>query len=181
MAAETMTTWAETSPGSVNMASLPGQWQARSLPDPEPETMSDTPGDPPGDGAASRSGGQPASIQAFFKGRARSYAKIAEVLFSAVGGALNAAAQRELEGTAAWLPDEDDLDTVPPPLGRIAARRIKVGADPAQLTDIEDMGIVAVGLLAWAAKGVSAVFAGRKQKKRAEAGRAVYDETGGGQ
>lgn len=181
MAVEMMTTGAETSPGSASLASLPGQWSSRSLPDPDPETLSDTPAEPAAAGAASRSGGQPASIQAFFKGRAKSYAKIAEVLFTAVGGALNAAAQHELDGTTAWLPDDDDLETVPPPLGRIAARRLKIGVDPAQLGDIEDIGMAAVGLLAWAAKGVAAVFAARRARNKLEDGRAVYNETGDGQ
>ena len=188
MVGETMTsTTTETDlpQASSHLASLPGQWRTRNLPDPDPdpETEAETsrPDDSPAAAAGSRSSTQPASIQAFFKGRAKSYAKIAEVLFTAVGGALNAAAQRELADTAAWLPDEDDLETVPPPLGRIAARRLKVGADPSQLSDIEDIGMAAVGLIAWAAKGVSAVFAERRARRKAEQGKAVYNETGDSQ
>jgi len=129
-----------------------------------------------GDGSGS-SGHETASIQAFFKGRAKSYAKIAGTLFKAVGGLLNsAAAEASGTDTDAWLPDEEDLDTVPPPLGRIAARRIKFGADPAQLSDVEDIGMAAVGLLMWAAKGVAAVAEARRQRRRLEADKAVYSE-----
>ena len=178
-------------PGSrEGLMSLPGWGRAPTLPtpgpgpDPDPETASARATSAAGDetGDASQSTGQKASIPGFFKGRAKSYGKIAEVLFQAVGGMLNAAVQREFNApTDAWLPDEEDLGTVPPPLGRIAARRLKIGVDPSQLSDIEDIGMAAVGLLAWAAKGVSAVFAERRARRKVEQGKAVYNETGDSQ
>lgn len=131
--------------------------------------------------ASGSSGQEPASIQALFKGRAKSYAKVAGTLFKAVGGLLNNAATPDGWESEAFLPDEDDEETVPPPLGRIAARRIKIGANPDQLTDLEDIGIAAVGLLVWAAKGIAAVAEARRERRKLEAGKAVYAESGDGQ
>lgn len=129
-----------------------------------------------GDGRAPN--GQPAFIPAFFKQRAKSYAKIAETLLTAAGGLLNA---RSGTDSDAFLPDDEDTETIPPPIGRLMARRIKIGADPEQLTDIEDIGIAAVGLVMWAAKGLTMLWEERRERRRLEAGRAVFDETGNGQ
>jgi hypothetical protein len=132
--------------------------------------------DEPAAAAAARSSsGTPTSIQAFFKQRAKSYQHIAETLFKAIGGLLNA---RTVDGeiSEAFLPDDDDLETVGPPLGRLAARRIKIGADPAQLTDVEDLGIAAVGLAAWLGKGITAALEARRARKRIEQDKAVYKE-----
>lgn len=149
-------------------------------PDPAPETSTAAAA---ADGAPSASSEQgTASIRALFKGRAKSYGKIAETLFKAIGGMLNTSASEAAKlDTDAWLPDDDDLETVPPPLGRIAARRIKFGADPEQLSDLEDIGMVAVGLVMWAAKGITAVAEARRIRRRLEADKAVYNDTGDGQ
>lgn len=161
--------------GPARRTPLPGT----DNPDPvDPEMMSATAA-AAGDGSGSNEPAA-ASIRALFKGRARSYAKVAETLFKAVGGWCNAVTTRDVDSDA-WLPDDDDMETVPPPLGRIAARRIKIGADPESLSDIEDMGMAAVGLLVWAAKGIGAVFEARREIRRLEAGRAVHKETGDGQ
>jgi hypothetical protein len=143
---------------------------------PDPPLPPEDVGEDQGDGRAPNE--QPASIQAFFKQRAKSYAKIAETLLKAAGGLLNAQAGTDSE---AFLPDDDDTETIPPPIGRLMARRIKIGADPEQLTDIEDIGIAAVGLIMWAAKGLTLLWEERRDRRRAEAGRAVYSETGDGQ
>lgn len=169
------------------MASLPGWGRGRrvampSTDNPDPMEPASTSTRAPGDEGAGGGSSEPtsASIRALFKGRAKSYAKIAETLFQALGGWANAVTAHGLD-TEAWLPDDDDMETVPPPLGRIAARRIKIGADPEQLSDIEDMGMAAVGLLVWAAKGIGALFEARREARRLLAGRAVHNETGDGQ
>lgn len=119
------------------------------------------------------------SIPDLFKSRAKSYAAIAKALMQAVGGWANRMSGEEDSG--AFLPDADDLSDIPPPLGRLAARRIKFGADPSQLRDIEDIGMAAVGMLAWFAKGITATINARRERRRIEADKAVYMEEGNGQ
>jgi len=128
--------------------------------------------------AAAASPEQRTSIQAFFKQRAKSYAKIAETLLSAAGGLLNTRAGEDCD---AFLPDEEDRETIPPPVGRLMARRIKIGADPDQLSDIEDLGMAAVGVAIWLAKGMTALWDARRARRRLEDGKAVHAETGDGQ
>lgn len=148
-------------------------------PDPDPQQENRAPA--AAAGASGSSGQSTASIRAFSRDRAKSYAKVAETLFRAVGGILNGSASKSAGAdTDAFLPDDDDLDVVPPPLGRLAARRVKFGADPDQLNDLEDLGMVAVGLIAWAAKGVSAVFEARRLRRRLEADKTVHTDPGDG-
>lgn len=176
-----------------------GTTTATEDPGPDPDSVADLPGfspprapmpgpaypDPPGPQtapAADGGAGSPStgtSIPAFFKERSKTYAKIAEALLMAAGGWLNKASGEE--DAEAFLPDDDDTETIPPPLGRLAARRVKIGADPAALTDLEDIGMAAVGIIAWLAKGVTAMLAARRERRRLEAGNAVHSETGEGQ
>lgn len=156
-------------------------------PDPAPPTSTSTRAtspaaadEPGGRGAGGGSKDQTASIPGLFKQRSKSYAKVAETLLKAAGGWLHTSAGLG-DDSEAFLPDEDDLDTIPPPLGRLAARRIKLGADPDELSDIEDIGIAAVGILVWLAKGFSGVLEARRARRRLEKGKAVHDETGDGQ
>lgn len=166
-----------TSPDS-DLAALPGFSPPRALPpsmanpdEPPPATTT-----PPANGSgAGGSSGSAASIQGFFKARAKSYAKIAETLLKAAGGLLNrAAAGPDNDELEAFLPDDDDLETIPPPLGRLAARRVKFGADPDQLSDVEDLGMLAVGVLAWLGKGVVAVIEARRTARAAAREKAIY-------
>jgi hypothetical protein len=143
-------------------------------PDPAP-AVEDHQGDGRANGA---SAGQTTSIPAFFRQRAKSYAKIAETLLTAVGGLLNTRAGEDCD---AFLPDEEDRETIPPPIGRLAARRLKIGADPEQMNDLEDIGMAAVGLAVWAAKGLSALWEARRARRRLEDGKAVHNDTGDGQ
>lgn len=165
---------------SLAMASLP---QFRQLPPPPtpiddpPADSPPTPGGAPGGAQAAGTAGTGISTPEFFKSRAKSYAKIAEALLAAAGGWLNMASGEPDSG--AFLPDDDDEATIPPPLGRIAARRIKIG-DPGNLTDIEDIGMAAVGLGVWLAKGITAMLSARRERRRAAAGAVVHDESGNG-
>lgn len=170
--------WA--APDSPSLAALPAFQMPRAPlpgmgnPDPAPEAD-----DHQGAAAASASKGQQtASIPAFFKQRAKSYAKIAETLLTAAGGLLNAQSREDSE---AFIPDDDDRETIPPPIGRLMARRIKLGADPDQLSDIEDLGMAAVGVAMWLAKGVTTVWEARRARRRLEADKAIHNETGDGQ
>lgn len=154
-------------------ADPPGRWN----PDPPP---------PGADGSASASSAgdpaptlTPAELAATVKGKGRAYAKIAKALLHALGGWLNMTLAVD-EDDKSFLPDDDDDETVPPPVGRIAARKIKLGADAENLTDIEDIGIAAVGLIAWAAKGITEHLSARRERgpKGRRQGAPAYDGTG---
>jgi hypothetical protein len=159
-----------------SLASLPAFRPPRAIP-PSAANPDPPPNDDEHQGAAA--GSTKTSIPAFFRKRADSYAKIAGVFVKAVGGYLNAMSG-EIESEA-FLPDDDDLADIPPPLGRLAARRIRLGADPDQLSDIEDIGMAAVGIGIWLVKGLSAVLEARRERRRLEAGRAVHADAGDGQ
>ena len=166
------------------LASLPGFRQPRPpMPSMTASPDQPLPGGEPGAAAAAEDGGrgsreQTTSIPAFFKQRSKSYAKIAGTLLESAGGWLNKISDEDSE---AFLPDEDDLEMIPPPLGRLAARRLKLGADPEQLSDIEDIGIAAVGVAVWLVKGVNTLWAARRERRKLEQGAAVHRETGDGQ
>jgi hypothetical protein len=174
----------EQPPPPDSLASLPAFKPPRAIPpgpdnpDPAPAGMTTAAADEH-QGAGGKGKQDTARIQGFIKRRAESYAKIAGVLLKAVGGYLNAASG-EIESEA-FLPDDDDLADIPPPLGRLAARRFKLGADPDQLSDIEDIGMAAVGIGVWFVKGFAALLEARREKKRAESGRAVHTDSGDGQ
>jgi hypothetical protein len=131
-------------------------------PDPAREDLTSSTTAPAG-GAAGDS--QPGiSTPEFFKSRSKAYGAIAGAALTAIGGWLNhlAAAHDEDE---CFLPDDDDLTDIPPPLGRLAARRLRLG-NIENLTDIEDLGMAVVGVTAWLAKGVSAAYTARRELKR---------------
>lgn len=161
-------------PGFRWLPPRPGPRNPDSL-DPSVTTTADHDEHQGDDGGRAGKAGTGTSIPAFFKQRSASYAKIAGALLQAVGGWCNMLSGDD----EAFLPDDDDMETIPPPLGRLAARRIKVG-DPGNLTDIEDMGMAAIGLIAWAAKGAAAMLEARRERRRAEKGKAVHADPGNG-
>lgn len=181
MSTTTETEEAQTPPDSL--ASLPAFRPPRALPpsadnpDPAPQNLREHQGAAAADDARPKR--DTASIQGFIKKRAESYAKIAGTLLKAVGGYLNAASGET--DSEAFLPDDDDLADIPPPLGRLAARRIKLGADPDQMSDIEDIGMAAVGIGIWLVKGLSAMLDARRERRRAEKGKHVHTDSGDGQ
>jgi hypothetical protein len=166
-----------------SLASLPAFRPPRTLPpsadnpDPAPQNLHEHQGAAAADSAKPKR--ETASIQGFIKKRAESYAKIAGTLLKAVGGYLNVASGET--DSEAFLPDDDDLSDIPPPLGRLAARRFKLGADPEQMSDIEDIGMAAVGIGIWLVQGLSAVFEARRERRRAEKGKPVHTDSGDGQ
>ena len=165
---------ASTSPDSL--ASLPTYKPKTPLPSAaNPDPL------PQGAGQAAGSGSkeQTASIPAFFRQRSASYSKIAGTALRALGGYLNMLSG-ELH-TDAFLPDDDDEATIPPPLGRLAARRVKIGTDPDQLNDVEDIAQAAIGTLVWLVKGATAVLDARRERRRAAADHALHTDRGDGQ
>ena len=133
-------------------------------PDPLGEAMTSTPGEP-GDDSAQRASSIPASTDRAWLGkRSKAYAAIAGALLQTVGGMLNHAVALHSEDES-FIPDDEDMEDIPPPLGRIAARRMKLGAVE-NLSDIEDIGMAVVGVTAWVAKGLSEAFRHRREARR---------------
>jgi hypothetical protein len=125
------------------------------------------PGAPDGGSSASNAAAD-RSTPASFKGTAGAYAAIGKGLLMAVGGLMNRFAAGDDEDNCAFLPDEDDTRTIPPPLGRLAARRITIGDGSANLSDLEDIGMAVVGVIAWLAKGSTEMIQRRRERKRFE-------------
>jgi hypothetical protein len=120
----------------------------------------------------------PTFTPASFRDRSKGYAAIATTLLRATGGWLNGAVR--LPESEAFLPDDDDEATISPPLGRLAARRIKLGADPESLSDLEDIAQAGIGVVVWLAKGIGDVFDARRERKRIQADKAVHTDPGTG-
>lgn len=127
------------------------------------------------DGPGSRSSGDPTgSIRTEPKltpARSAPYEAIARGGLQALGGFLNSRlALRDDPDDMSFIPDVDDEKHVPPPVGRIMARRVPVDISRADLTDLEDMAAAAVTLAAWAIKGLSSMWRARSDRRRAAAG-----------
>jgi hypothetical protein len=138
------------------------------IPDPLPGPANP---DPRPDGAASVSSGPAAPTRIEIpKARVKSYSGIAKGLLHALGGLVNRAVAVDEDDTA-FLPDDDDDATIPPPLGRLAARRVPIGKDGDDFSDIEDIAMSVIGLLAWAAKGLTDHLNARRE--RGPAGRRI--------
>lgn len=140
----------------------PGAPSSTRNPDPSGPDLTSTTAAPAGGGAGSSSPGS--STPEFFKSRSKAYGAIAGAALKAAGGWLNRIAAAHVEDEC-FLPDDDDLADVPPPLGRLAARRLRLG-DVENLSDIEDVGMAVVGLVAWLAKGFSAAYDARREMRR---------------
>jgi len=137
-----------------------------------------------GSGPASSDGNpDPTPTRTFSKEKGRAYEAIARGLLRAAGGLLN----KQLavsEDDQSWLPDDDDDKMVPPPVGRLAARRIPLG-DGEDLTELEDIGMALVGLIAWAGKSLVSMWEARREARRAQPrtaqGAVVYNDPGTGE
>src|SRR5258708_14836948 len=99
----------------------------------------------------------PANERKLFGAKSRTFKTIAEAGLEAGGGLLNITAGT---GTDAFIPDEDDLATVPPPVGRIIARRVSMSEDT-NLSEAADMITAGIGLFAWLLKGLILVAQAR--------------------
>jgi hypothetical protein len=151
------------------LASPPG-WAEVPSPPPSPTRPDQLPPGavtgPAKDGAPSGSPGSTPESPRLLASRGKAYAAIARAALMAAGGWLNKLAAIEGIEDESFLPDDDDLADIPPPLGRLAARRIKLG-DIENLSDIEDVGMALVGIAAWLAKGVSSAWEVRRELRRA--------------
>jgi hypothetical protein len=107
--------------------------------------------------------------------RGKAYTAIARTALQAAGGWLNKLSAVHDEDDS-FIPDDDDLADIPPPLGRLAARRLRVGENIENLSDLEDIGMAAIGLVAWLAKGVSSAWETRRAIRRAMAAAAEQGE-----
>jgi hypothetical protein len=161
------------SPGpEEDLARLPGFGTA---PAPRPSRRAPDPPSPEDGeaaGAAAPSEPQRPLTPPSFGKQAGAFTAIARALLIAAAGYLNMVTAVDEQDTA-FLTDEDDERLIPPPLGRIAARRIKLGQLAENYTDLQDIGEAAVGLLAWLAKGITASLSARRERKRAEHGKTV--------
>jgi len=167
-------------------ADRPG-WLPDTSPRPRPDAPAGTsePGDGPGPSGAPTPPGTddddrtPAEDRKLFAGKAATFRTIARTGLQAVGGLLNGVAG---QGTAAFLADEDDLATIPPPIGRIIARRVHVD-DDANLSEAADMFAAGIGLVAWLAKGVIEIAEARLAARRGKTvpGQVVKPEDGAGE
>jgi hypothetical protein len=122
----------------------------------------------------------PTELLKLRKGRAAAFTAIARGAFQALGGLLNMQLAADADDFC-FIPDDDDEAMVPPPVGRLAARKIPIGKSEDDFTDLEDVGQAVIGLGAWGLKGFTEWAKARREKKRtdpARGGQAVYDGTG---
>lgn len=158
-------------PGPEDLDDLPGWGPA---PEPRPGRRAPDPPSPdhpsPADGGdaapAVSAPRRPLTPESFTK-QAGAFTAIARALLIAVAGYLNMLAAADADDPA-FLTDDDDEAVIPPPLGRLAARRIKLGQLAENYTDLQDIGEATVGILAWLAKGVTITLAARRDRKRAK-------------
>ena len=146
-------------------------------PDPAPD-LGLGPGGGAGPGSPARAGSSiPVSA---FKLRAQAFGKIAGTALQAGGGLINrglAAGEEDL----CFIPDKEDVDTIAPPVGRLAARRVQVPVGEENVSDVEDLMAAGIGLFAYAVKGVADWVTARSRRRAAVTGAAViYPEDGTG-
>src|SRR5579859_1117337 len=147
---------------------------------PDPGPANPAPGPGPGGGAGPGSparAGSSIPVSAF-KLRAQAFGKIAGTALQAGGGLINrglAAGEEDL----CFIPDKEDVDTIAPPVGRLAARRVQVPVGEENVSDVEDLMAAGIGLFAYAVKGVADWVTARSRRRAAVTGAAVvYPEDG---
>ncbi len=170
-------------PGQSLLAPLPGSFRQVPVP-PAAETNPDPPGPAAdGDSGPGSSGGPEAPTRTdgpfgrLTRARTAPYEAIARGALRALGGLLNSRLQAD-DDDESFLPDADDEKNVPPPVGRLMARRIPFDVTDSNLSDVEDMAAAAVGLLAWGVKGVTSAWENRRRVRRERHGAAVHDDAG---
>lgn len=120
---------------------------------------------PTGDssGQGSNGGGQGRTPTELIPKSGKAFGKIAEAALRAVGGLLNRMVAVD-DDDLSFIPDEDDEDLIPPPLGRLAARRVPLGKNADDLTELEDIGMLLVGLIAYGLKGLTDWAEARRER-----------------
>lgn len=151
--------------------SLPPPPPGPANPDPPATTAAAAGDEDQGAAAAAAPRSTRTSIEApavLFRGRAKTFTKLAETGFKAVSGLLNRFAAVDVEDQS-FLPDDDDLKMVPPPIGRLAARHVELPVDAEGMSDAEDMIAAAIALGAWGIKGIVDALDARRAARRATA------------
>lgn len=167
-------------------APLPAPPPGPANPDPPmgPRPQGDVAGDGAEAGTAPRSTTVSTDQRVLFRGRAKTFQRLFEMAFKAVGGLANRALAAG-EDDGCFLPDDEDLKTVPPPIARVAARRVELPVDGENLSDAEDLIAAAIAFGVWLVKGLVDMFEARRDARRAKPGADVAvntaGETGGGQ
>jgi hypothetical protein len=152
-------------PGWRNPLRMPGQRHPDQPTQPGPEPPSDDAAAAAGSPGATGSPARSPLTPELFKGKAKTFAVIARTLLVAAGGLANSMLAID-EDDETWLPDDDDQRDIPEPLGRLAARRIPLTDKIENLSDVEDLAALAVGVATYAAKGLAGWMNGRREKRR---------------
>lgn len=99
------------------------------------------------------------------KAKAKAFAKLAGAAFAALTALLNLRLRVD-EDDATWIADEEDLNTIGTPAGRLLARHAPLpgGEDASDLADGIDLGIGVAGYLI---KNSMAAAATRRERRRA--------------
>lgn len=127
---------------------------------------------PAGSTGSSRAAGVPNPLQA--KGRATLFTALAAAGFAAISGLLNDRLALDDEDET-WLADEQDVDAVSTPAGRLIARKLPLpeGTDTSDLVDAIDIGIATAG---YVLKNAMARARAVRERRRARNGAPVYQE-----
>ncbi len=99
------------------------------------------------------------------KTKAATYTAIARGALRAFGGMVNMRLAVDDEDDS-WLPDDEDEETVPPPVGRLMARRMPFDAGSENLTELEDLTVAAIGLIGYGLKSVTSMWENRRRHRR---------------
>jgi hypothetical protein len=164
--------------GEIAEASLPG-WSPPPPPPPglrnpdQPQDQGQEPASDSGDGSGS--GQTPRLTPASFKKKSSAYATVAEALLVALGGLANKTLTPE-EDESTFIPDEDDRRDIAKPLGSLAARRIPLGDAEGSLSDLADLGQLAVGVAVYAAKSLTGWLGSRAERRRRKKAQSVMAE-----
>ena len=127
-----------------------------------------------GGSTASSRDGERAPNPLAARGRAAAFAKIAAAGFAALSGVLNDRLAVD-EQDETWLADDEDLDAVGNPAGRLISRKLPIpeGTDTSDLADAIEIAIAAAG---YVAKNTREWVRGLRERRRAHEGVAVYQE-----
>lgn len=108
------------------------------------------------------------------RGRAAAFAKLAAAGIAALSAVLNDRLAVDEEDET-WLADEEDMDAIGQPAGRLIARKLPLpeGTDTSDLADAIE---IAIGAAGYVAKNTREWIRGLREKRRGRAGVAVYEE-----
>lgn len=109
------------------------------------------------------------------RGRAAVFAKLAAAAVMAVSGLLNERLAVDDEDET-WLADDEDMKAMGEPAGRLIARKLPL-PEGTDTTDLADAIEIAIGAAGYAAKNTVAWVRSIRERRRATAGAALYQES----